>query len=78
MGRCVADAELECEYDDKTRVQVPRQDALGVGIKVISGDNRFVTAHLAEVLGLGPPSMLAGDEISEMSDEALWHEGSLL
>jgi P-type Mg2+ transporter len=59
----------------------PRPDApktvkdlarLGVSIKVISGDNRFVTAHLAETIGLDAKSMITGEELSQLLDEALW------
>ena len=46
---------------------------LGVRIKVISGDNRYVTAHLAEVVGLESTVMLNGADIAAMKDEALWH-----
>src|SRR5271157_5519146 len=45
---------------------------LGIHVKVISGDNRHVTAHLAEVVGLDPKSMLASDQLAKLSDEALW------
>jgi P-type Mg2+ transporter len=46
---------------------------LGIRIKVISGDNRHVTAHLAEAIGLNPRSMLTGDDLGDLRDEALWH-----
>ncbi len=46
---------------------------LGIAIKVISGDNRFVTAHVARAVGLDPAAMLTGQEIAAMRDEALWH-----
>jgi P-type Mg2+ transporter len=46
---------------------------LGIAIKIISGDNRHVTAHMAEVVGLNATSMLTGEELSVMKDEALWH-----
>jgi Mg2+-importing ATPase len=46
---------------------------LGIRIKVISGDNRYVTAHLAEAVGLNPKSILTGDDLGTMRDEALWH-----
>jgi Mg2+-importing ATPase len=46
---------------------------LGIRIKVISGDNRHVTAHLAQAIGLNPRSILTGDELGKMRDEALWH-----
>ena len=45
---------------------------LGIHLKVISGDNRHVTAHLAEVVGLDPKSMLTSDELANLNDEALW------
>jgi len=46
---------------------------LGIAIKVISGDNRHVTAHMAEVVGLDATSMLTGEDLAGMKDEALWH-----
>ena len=60
----------------------PKEDAqrtirdlnnLGIRIKVISGDNRYVTAHLAEAVGLNSKSMLTGEQLSVLKDEALWH-----
>jgi len=46
---------------------------LGVSVKVVSGDNRYVTAHLAEAVGLDPTSILTGAEIASLKDEALWN-----
>ena len=46
---------------------------LGIAIKVISGDNRHVTAHMAQVVGLDATSMLTGEDLAGMRDEALWH-----
>jgi phosphoserine phosphatase len=60
----------------------PKEDAaatiaalrnLGIAIKVISGDNRHVTAHVARAVGLDAHAMLTGEEIRGMRDEALWH-----
>lgn len=60
----------------------PRPDAqqtirdltrMGIGIKIISGDNRYVTAHVAEAVGLDPKSMITGEELAALRDEALWH-----
>ena len=39
----------------------PRSRRARHRIKVISGDNRYVTAHLAEAVGLDPKSMLTGE-----------------
>jgi P-type Mg2+ transporter len=46
---------------------------LNVHVKVITGDNRFVTGHLAETVGLDPTAMLTGDALAKLDDEALWH-----
>ena len=46
---------------------------LGIRIKVISGDNRYVTAHVAAAVGLNPRAILTGEEIAKMRDESLWH-----
>jgi P-type Mg2+ transporter len=45
---------------------------LGIEIKIITGDNRYVAAHVAEAIGLGTAAMLTGAEIAAMRDEALW------
>lgn len=47
--------------------------ALGIAVKVISGDNRHVTAHVARSVGLDADAMLTGEETAAMRDEALWH-----
>jgi Mg2+-importing ATPase len=61
--------EVQQTIDDLAR--------LGTRIKVISGDNRYVTAHLAQAVGLNPQSILTGDELGNMSEEALWHRAPL-
>jgi Mg2+-importing ATPase len=45
--------------------------SLGIRTKVISGDNRHVTAHLAGVVGLEPRAILTGPEIAALNEEAL-------
>jgi P-type Mg2+ transporter len=39
---------------------------------VISGDNRFVTTHVARAVGLDGASILTGSEVAALPDEALW------
>jgi Mg2+-importing ATPase len=56
----------------QARATIQELARLGIAIKVVSGDNRFVTAHMAEVVGLDAASMLTGSEIAGLSDEALW------
>ena len=47
--------------------------ALGVAIKVVTGDNRYVAGHIAGCVGLDAASMLTGAQIDAMNDEVLWH-----
>ncbi len=44
----------------------------GVGIKVITGDNRYVAQHLALAVGLKPRGMVTGEDLSHMTKEALF------
>ena len=44
---------------------------LGVGLKIISGDNRLVAAHLARSINLDDAGILTGDELAHLTDEAL-------
>jgi Mg2+-importing ATPase len=50
---------------------VQRLRSLGVGLKMITGDNRLVAANVARQVGLSADCILAGSEIQKMSDEAL-------
>jgi len=45
----------------------------GVGLKVITGDNKLVAAYMAEKIGMKNVVVIAGNEISKMSPEALVH-----
>jgi Mg2+-importing ATPase len=45
---------------------------LGVGLKVITGDNRLVARHVAGVVGLASARMLTGAELDALRDDALW------
>lgn len=47
--------------------------ARGIGIKIVTGDNRYVAAHVAESVGLDAHAMLTGEQIDAMNDQALWH-----
>jgi len=46
---------------------------LGIAVKIVTGDNRFVAAHVGEAIGLDPKRMLTGAELNHMRNEALWH-----
>lgn len=45
--------------------------ARGIRVKVITGDNRYVAAHLAETIGLPHRRILTGTEVSQLTKEAL-------
>ena len=46
--------------------------ALGVSVKVITGDCKPVTQHVAALVGLRADRVLTGAELQRLSDEALW------
>lgn len=43
----------------------------GIGVKVISGDNRYVAAHLALSVGLKADRMMTGEDLSKLTKNAL-------
>lgn len=45
--------------------------ALGITLKIITGDNRLAAAHLAEQIGLEYPGLLTGQDMAGLSDMAL-------
>ena len=46
--------------------------ALGVEVRVITGDNRLVAQHTAAALGLNVTGVLTGAQLNNLRDEALW------
>lgn len=46
--------------------------ARGIGVKVITGDNRYVAQHLAAAVGLKSHAMITGEQLSHMTKEALF------
>jgi len=45
---------------------------LGVQLKIITGDNKLVARHTAEMIGIPTPKILTGAELDVLRDEALW------
>jgi len=62
---------------DPPDAQAPRVLAefarLGVAVKIITGDNRHIAAHVADAVGLKGAALLTGGELDAMHDEALWN-----
>lgn len=50
---------------------IERLRALGVALKIVTGDNRIVAASIAAQVGLDGESVLTGGELRALSDEAL-------
>jgi Mg2+-importing ATPase len=47
--------------------------AMGVAVKVISGDNRYVLRHVAEAVGIHDAELMTGAQLARLKDEALWN-----
>jgi Mg2+-importing ATPase len=47
--------------------------ALGISVKVITGDSRFVAQHVGQLVGMRSSRMLTGADLNNLHDEALWH-----
>jgi P-type Mg2+ transporter len=56
--------------DVKTTVEALA--ARGIAIKIITGDNRYVAAHVAEGVGLDPKAIITGAEFAALKAQALW------
>jgi Mg2+-importing ATPase len=46
---------------------------LGVDLKIITGDNKLVATHIANVIGLHLTGVLTGAELNNLHDDALLH-----
>jgi P-type Mg2+ transporter len=53
---------------------IENMEKLGVSLKVITGDNKFVAAYLGKEVGIENPKVLTGGEITKMSNEALMQQ----
>ena len=50
---------------------IKKLKARGISLKVISGDNRLVTEHIGEQVGLSTSQIIAGSDLLHISDAAL-------
>lgn len=55
------------------REAIAQLAALGVSVKMISGDARVVAEHVAREVGLEVQGVMTGAQIAGLRDEALWH-----
>lgn len=45
--------------------------AIGINLKIITGDNRFVARHLAAQIGVNTEALICGGDIEQLPDDAL-------
>lgn len=50
---------------------IKNMENLGISLKVITGDNRLVAASISREIGIKNISVITGEELNRMSDEAL-------
>jgi len=50
---------------------IGRLKSLGVTLKIVTGDNRLVAAYVGQAIGLLNGNLLTGEDLRQMSDEAL-------
>lgn len=43
----------------------------GISVKVLTGDNEYVTRHVCEELSLASPNVIVGTDVDGMDDEQL-------
>ena len=52
---------------------IARLEKMGVQLKIITGDNKLVALHTAEMIGIESPVIMTGAQLDMLRDEALWH-----
>ncbi len=52
---------------------IARLEKMGVQLKIITGDNKLVALHTAEMIGIKSPVIMTGAQLDMLRDEALWH-----
>jgi Mg2+-importing ATPase len=50
---------------------IARLASAGIGLKILSGDDPVVVKRLAGLVGLNPERILSGNDVAELSDDAL-------
>lgn len=55
------------------RQMVSELSRLGIEVKIITGDNRYISQYIAESVGFPLKGIVTGDDIDAMSDEAILH-----
>jgi Mg2+-importing ATPase len=59
--------------EEGVRETLDEMHRLGVQLKIITGDNRYVAQHVSEAVGIKIKHIITGEDLDNMKDEALWH-----
>jgi len=51
---------------------------LGISLKIVSGDNRYVAGYVGRQIGLTNPRVLTGEELRHMSTDVLIHKAATM
>ncbi|GAB3949602.1 magnesium-translocating P-type ATPase [Spirosoma harenae] len=62
---------LEDPLRESTRTSLTQLQQLQVSVKIITGDNRFAALHTAQAISNSTPVILTGDELNQLTPEAL-------
>jgi Mg2+-importing ATPase len=62
---------LEDPLKESTLSSIQRLEQLQIGVKIITGDNRFAASHAAQKIGMKDPLILTGEELDKLYPEAL-------
>lgn len=62
---------LEDPLKEGTASYIRRLEELRIGVKIITGDNRFAASHAATKIGIHDAVIMTGDEIGKLYPEAL-------
>jgi Mg2+-importing ATPase len=49
-------------------------ESAGIELKIITGDNKQVSLHIAQAIGMKVSGVITGSELNQLADEALWHQ----
>ena len=58
----------------KVKEVIGELEAIGVNLKIITGDNKLAALHTAELIGLLVTGVVTGAELNDLRDEALLHK----
>jgi len=62
---------LEDPLKESAQASIEKLEKMHIGIKIITGDNRYAALHAAQKIGMKNPVVLIGEDLDKLSPEAL-------